>query len=81
VSYEEQTLLNTLTTLSERMKWVIRIGGTLICILMAGYAYQVNINLANATNIEANTTQMEAHIIQADQIHKILIENWIKDNG
>lgn len=79
MSHEEK-VLDTLLVLSERVKWVIRIGGALVCILSAGYAYQININLANATEIKSNTAHIESHIEQTDQLHKIMIDKWIKDN-
>ena len=80
MSNDEKTLVNTLTVLSERMKWVIRMGGVLILALSAGYAYQVNTNLAYGKMIEKTSTQMVAHIEEADKIHKIMIEKWIMDN-
>ena len=79
MSHEER-ILDTLTTLCERMKWVIRIGGVLVLALSAGYAYQVNTNLAYGKTIESNQAQMEAHIEEADKIHQIMIEKWIMDN-
>ena len=79
MSHEER-ILKTLVTLSERMKWVIRIGGVLIIALGAGYAYQVTANLAYAKMTETNKTQIEAHIEEADKIHKIMIEKWIMNN-
>jgi hypothetical protein len=80
VSTEEQTLLDALTVLSERMKWVIRIGGALVCILMAGYAYQVDVNSAYGKLIESNTARLATHVEQSDQLHTIIIEKFIEDH-
>lgn len=76
MSHEEK-ILKAVTVLSERMKWVIRIGSILMCALSAGYIYQVNMNLANATDIESNRTEIRAHIETVDKLHNLLMKEWI----
>lgn len=76
MSHEEK-ILKAVTVLSEQVKWVIRIGGILMFALSAGYIYQVNMNLANATDIESNRTEIRAHIETVDQLHNLLMEKWI----
>ena len=66
--------MNTLTTLSERMKWVILIGGALITVLGAGYAYQVNINMSHAAAIQSNQSALESHIRQADLLTESILQ-------
>ena len=68
-----ETLMNTLTTLSERMKWVILIGGALISVLGAGYAYQVNINMSHASAIKSNQAALTSHIQQADLLTEAIL--------
>lgn len=73
----EDKLLQTLTKLSERMKWVILIGGFLIISLTGGYAYQVNINMAHAETIQSIQQAIQSHLEIVNPLHEMLMEKWI----
>lgn len=67
--------MSEVSKLCERMTWVIRIGSVLIALLIGGYGYQATVNNA----IAATQAKIELHIQDANNIHRILINNWAKE--
>lgn len=76
----EEILTETLNVLSERLKWVIIIGGFLTTTLWLGFGYQVSVNLALSQVVQTTSTALQVHIDQVDPLHQLMMEKWI-ENG
>lgn len=72
-------LIHALTSVNERIKWVILMGGFLATTLLSGFAYQVTINQAATKEIQRSQATLMTHLEAVAPIHNALIDKWIQD--